>query len=420
MAENGGLNFYDEEFPSCSERYVGLNFQYEWLVKVCKRPIGNGEYAILNVSPAFSTAYNGVQFTWTLRLNADCLAHDYLDGGSNSVNVFLYYKDGPAQDISIFDAKFTVMDKEGEIVFSNLKIPESEWTRGSGWPAVTTAEEHCTLSTFMNENVDSLIRIAVNIRMPAAVFSPLHYFPQFDGACARLENACSKYLRDVKMDTSVVPDLDLILESPDFFAVHRLIFTYGCSELERNMKSFYDKKKIHNVFAHIYFTECIMHSVEGFNDFVRVIEGLRFHNITDLLREAERFICRKLISCRKDTGTVKKMLLLAERYQMPVLKMMCAGIIADHIIEYTDSARRFDVITKEMKLIAKQIDLDDVFSDANKNNDLLVESVVEELKLLAKRIRRVSVSRSSSTTSTKSSRSSSPLSHSPDLSLNVT
>lgn len=69
------------------------------------RPIGNGEYAILNVSPAFSTAYNGIQFTWTLRLNADCLAHDYLDGGSNGVNVFLYYKDGPAQDVSILDGK---------------------------------------------------------------------------------------------------------------------------------------------------------------------------------------------------------------------------------------------------------------------------------------------------------------------------
>lgn len=63
-----------------------------------------------------------------------------------------------------------------------------------------------------------------------------------------------------------------------------------------------------------------------------------------------------VFQCRKDTGTVKKMLLLAERYQMPVLKMMCAGILADHIIEYTDSARRFDVITKEMKLIAKQIE----------------------------------------------------------------
>lgn len=39
-----------------------------------------------------------------------------------------------------------------------------------------------------------------------------------------------------------------------------------------------------------------MQSVEGFTDFIRVIEGLRYHNVTGLIREAERFICRKLVS----------------------------------------------------------------------------------------------------------------------------
>lgn len=56
------------------------------------------------------------------------------------------------------------MDKKGKIIFSDLKIPESEWTRGSGWPAVTATEDHRAISAFLNDNVNSIIRIAVNIR----------------------------------------------------------------------------------------------------------------------------------------------------------------------------------------------------------------------------------------------------------------
>ena len=56
------------------------------------------------------------------------------------------------------------MDKKGDVVYDDVKIPESEWTRGSGWPASTTSEEHRLISDFLNANVGSIVRVAVNIR----------------------------------------------------------------------------------------------------------------------------------------------------------------------------------------------------------------------------------------------------------------
>lgn len=397
--------------PSCSDSKHddGLCFQYEWVVKVCKRSIGNGESAILNVSPAFSTAYNGVQFTWALRLNEDCLAPGCSESKSNGINVFLYYKDGPAQDVTVLEASVKIADSEGRIVFSGLSIAEEEWTRGSGWPLQTVPAEHTKLTEFMRSNVNSIVRISVDIRMCAKAFSPLCYLPHLGRTSRRLEATCRSVLEEVETNAITVPDLDLLLEGGEMFAVHRKVFTFGCTEVENRMRGSCDEKQIKNVFANIYFTEFVLPNVTYFEDLIEVIEGTRSHHIPALTREAERFLCREIIACFGDATFVKKMLLLAEHYQLPVLKMMCAGIIADRIIEHADQLKRIDTITEEMKELAKQINFaDDSPSGDEGDSDSLVESVVEELRTLTKRIRKVSISRSCSTTSNKSSRSNSP------------
>lgn len=92
-----------------------LTFRYAWPLKISKRLVGSGERAILNVSPPFTTAFNGVQFTWILRLTdervlemADLENFDENRPSSShepQVNVTLYYKDGPAQDVTLDGAR---------------------------------------------------------------------------------------------------------------------------------------------------------------------------------------------------------------------------------------------------------------------------------------------------------------------------
>ncbi|KHN88892.1 hypothetical protein Tcan_02610 [Toxocara canis] len=385
---------YDVDRPSCSgdKSSDGLSFQYEWIVKVSERSIGS-EAVILNVSPAFSTAFNGVQFTWTLRLSDDCIAPDCADASSNGVNVFLYYKDGPAQDINILDAGITIADNEGQTVFTNLRIADDEFTRGSGWAVKTTVEQMQKLTRFMQTNINNTVRITVDIRMDERAFSPLCYLPSVDHASCRLEAECHKYLKEVETNKILVPDLDLVLNDPDIFAVHRQIFLHGCKEVDRRLNGSSDAKQVTNVFAHVYFNKCIMPGVECFEDFMEVIEGSRNHHIPALTREAERFICGELIACSGELNFAKKMLLLAQRYQLPVLKMMCVGILTDRIVEHSNKFERINTIGDEMRKLVRQITFsDDQYSTDKADSDSLVDSVVEELKMLTKRIRKVSIS----------------------------
>lgn len=83
--------------------------------------MGPSDSSVLHVSPAFCTAFNGVQFTWLLRMcdfedlaeidGTDGAGEDTLgrEGSMDSdaqpkekkINVTLYYKDGPARDVTL-------------------------------------------------------------------------------------------------------------------------------------------------------------------------------------------------------------------------------------------------------------------------------------------------------------------------------
>ncbi|KHN73142.1 hypothetical protein Tcan_16437 [Toxocara canis] len=389
---------FGTEQPTCSgERCYNdvVLFHYEWPVKVCRRLIGAGDSLILNLSPAFSTAFNGVMFTWALRLSDESVACELPDTATSDVNVFLYYKDGPTQDVNIIEAKIDIADGDGVVLFSGMSIDEDEWTKGSGWPARTDREQQNRFTKFVRDNVDKVIRIRVTFSMCLRAFLPLLYFPQVDHANRLVESACQQYLKDFDDDRTNIPDLDVLDEEADPFAAHRLIFLHGCKEIAQRLQSNGDCD-IKQVFANIYFTEYLLPNVQYFEDFIEVLEGTRAHHITALYREAERFICREIIEYSHDETFVKKMLLLGEHYQLPVLKMMCSGILAERIVEHSNSLSRIRTISEEMRQIAKQINfIDEESSSEESDSDSLVDSVVEELKILTKRMRRVSMSSNS-------------------------
>ncbi|MFH4979483.1 hypothetical protein AB6A40_006192 [Gnathostoma spinigerum] len=404
-----------EPQPTCSGEQCGdmVTFRYEWPVKVCRRLIDEGDSLILNVSPAFSTSFNGVQFTWALRLSDECVASENLDDGGSCVNIFLYYKDGPTQDISILGARINIADSDGKTMFSDLTIDEEEYTRGSGWSANTTVEQRIELTRFVHQNVDKVIRVVADISINTEMFSPWRYLPQLDSTTGLVESTCRKFLKEVQEDISIIPDSDIILENVDEtdpFAVHRHIFNYGLKEVELRSGSNCDPKKVKNVFANIYFSEFLVPEMECYEDFVDMIVGARRHHIPALIREAERYICREIIKSSGALTFVKKMMLLASRFQLPVVRMMCGGILADRLIEESGSNTTIASISTEMKKLVREINIgdDDSNTEDNESGDSLVASIVNELKILTKRMRRVSMSRSSSTSSGKSSTVASP------------
>lgn len=70
---------------------------------------------MLHVSPAFCTAYNGVQFHWLVRICDEFVLDMDVDGENEDrrlINIILYYKDGPAQEIQLTEAKFSIKDAD--------------------------------------------------------------------------------------------------------------------------------------------------------------------------------------------------------------------------------------------------------------------------------------------------------------------
>uniref|UniRef100_A0A914SA25 Uncharacterized protein n=1 Tax=Parascaris equorum TaxID=6256 RepID=A0A914SA25_PAREQ len=200
---------------------------------------------VLNVSPAFSTALDGVQFTWALKISDDCAASDYYyEDNASNISVSLYYKDGPTPDVHVVEAKIQITDVDGENKLPTLRFLEDEWTRGSGWSAKVADQRHT--------------------EMESSIFSPMLYLPNVDGANKKLEDACVRYLEDVRLNHKRIPQLESILNDPE-------------------------------VFTHIYFMQCVLPGIEYFEDFIEVIDASRSHCIAPLTREIERYICRTII-----------------------------------------------------------------------------------------------------------------------------
>lgn len=51
--------------------------------------------------------------------------------------------------------------------------------------------------------------------MKSSIFSPMLYLPNVDGANKKLEDACVKYLEDVRLNHKRVPKLESLLNDPE-------------------------------------------------------------------------------------------------------------------------------------------------------------------------------------------------------------
>ncbi|KHN88889.1 hypothetical protein Tcan_02615 [Toxocara canis] len=293
--------------------------------------------------------------------------------------------------------RIQIADTDGKKKLPTLRFLEDEWARGSGWSANVVDKQKAELNDFVHENVGNVIRVIVDIKMKSSIFCPMLYLPNVDGANKKLEEACKRYLEDVKVNHQMVPKLEALLNDPemDMFEVHDLILSHGCDEVLERTNYKWDRKHIQNVFTHIYFMQCVLPSVEYLEDFIEVIDASRSHNIAALTREIERYICRTIIKSTRDLTFVKKMLLIAEHNELPVLKMMCAGIIADSIVEESSQEpAQMSAISQEMRQIAQEIAFTEPENAAEVgDSDNLVNSVVQELKSLARSMRRVSISK---------------------------
>ncbi|KAE9418235.1 hypothetical protein Angca_000769 [Angiostrongylus cantonensis] len=286
-----------------------ITFQYTWPLKICLRMLENSEAIVLNVSPAFSTAYNGVQFTWALRLSDECVVSSCEYAAVPSVRhvfVLLYYKDGPCSDVIVEEAKASIFcPQTGAELFSGFSSENScEFTKGSGWPLLPSKSMESTFTDFVHQHIDKPLNIVVDIKFKNSLFDPLSYLPDIERACRsqRVEKICEKFISDYYNKTIHVPNLDLFRVQDDKFSMHRLVFLFGCDRVENECLSDDEELTEHGLnlvrstFAHVYFEQVLMKEVQYFEDFISLLEGIDQAHIPPLRKEMERFMCREVMS----------------------------------------------------------------------------------------------------------------------------
>ncbi|KAI6182445.1 hypothetical protein M3Y97_00380900 [Aphelenchoides bicaudatus] len=382
--------------PSPLNMEEEILFRYKWPLRVRKRLMENGDQTLLHVSPPFITAINGVQFTWALKLYDEYVVFD-LDENADVdsrrlVNITLYYKDGPAQDIQLTEARFSVDDSHGKRQFSNVALENLEYIKGSGWPCSENSTDRSQLTDFVLDNIGKTIMVIVELKIKLQWFLPFSYLPKADNQLIQLE--CDKMLDEMLGGDFVVPDMELFDSSTDKYALHRHCFLVGCKEIAKRLSV--DVKQIENYFANTYFTRVINEETECFEDYVDLLVASFVVHFPALKRECERFICRELMLETADDAFVKKMLLLAERFNLKVLKMVASGVIIDRFISGNHQKRgSVDEIREELLQIAEQIKTNDDENQHDKeecDKEVLVGSVIDQLEELAKHIRKVSMS----------------------------
>ncbi|EPB76395.1 hypothetical protein ANCCEY_04505 [Ancylostoma ceylanicum] len=270
------------------------------------RRLLENEAIVLNVSPAFSTAYNGVQFTWALRLSDECVVSTCESASVPSVRqvlVLLYYKDGPCSDVTVEEARATIFcPQTGEELFSGFSSENSrEFTKGSGWPLPLEKSKQSAFTNFVHHNIDKHLNIVVDIKFKNSLFDPLSYLPDVERACRsqRIEKACAKFITDYYNNAIDIPNLDLLRAQDDKFSMHRLVFLFGCDRVEKecfNDKEGLTEHTLNLTFAHVYFERVLMREVQFFEDFISLLEGIGQAHIPPLRKEIERFICREVMS----------------------------------------------------------------------------------------------------------------------------
>ncbi|CAI4230080.1 unnamed protein product [Auanema sp. JU1783] len=387
------------------ENHETISFQYPWSLRVCQRLLENNEAAVLNVSPPFTTSFNGVQFTWALRLSDECVVSQNSDPSVPYIFIHIYYKDGPCQDVIVEEAKAHIScSQTGEVLFSDLQLGLKEFTKGSGWPLKVEDERQSAFTCFIQQRIDCVLNVVVTIKLKTTLFEPFNYLPDVETS-QRIERHCLQFIQNVQESNMIIPEADRLV-SQNKFSMHRLVFLHGCDLVERECSEDRTREPcehflnlVRSTFARVYFNKILMKEVECLEDFVTLLEGVIEAHIPPLRRELERFICQEVLEST-DSEFTKKMLLLSQKFSLDVLKMVATGALVDQIIAHSNPPAKLANITHDLKQFASEMD-DQMGPEVS--GDVLVGSVVEDLQSLTRRVRRVSLSHSPSVSSQGSS-----------------
>uniref|UniRef100_A0AC35UCJ0 BTB domain-containing protein n=1 Tax=Rhabditophanes sp. KR3021 TaxID=114890 RepID=A0AC35UCJ0_9BILA len=394
-----------------------ISFEHTWTTKIFKRKITPTESMILNCSTPFSASYNGVHFSWGLKLleevdfcgdNADYVFQRSFPGAKHDkkYNIFLYYKDGPTRDISLHSASIYIANGRYETKFENIPITQTEYIKGSGWCAEFGPEQKA-FSKFMNRNMNRHINITVKMEMNGSSFQPLTYLPILDYHNKKLEEICTEAIENVFDDTKLPSTDDESRLSIDSLTLHKSFFREGREETERIWDEVFPRQNldynlINNALAHTYFKTKVLPNLACFEDYTDLLENCIYIRFVSIIRECERYMCNDAMMFSCDNDVIIRLLVLSQRFDLPILKMVCLGIYVDTILEGNktidkdgDATEKLKGIKDDIKQIANQINFiseDEESSGEEDDSETIAGAVISQLQTLSLRVQKVSMS----------------------------
>ncbi|PAV90439.1 hypothetical protein WR25_14594 isoform E [Diploscapter pachys] len=403
--------------PSSSTSDEHICFQYQWHMRICTRLLENSEAVILVVSRPFATLYNGVQFSWTLRLADEFVATAAADPipSVRRIFLYLYYKEGPSRDIVVESVDASVVESNtGDLLFSGLHLSGKEFTLGSGWPISLDKSKQDEFTQFIYKNINKNLDFIVDIKLNTKMFDPLTYFCDVDSSspshASLVKEVCRAYIKETEANGGEdIEDLKYIEDTKENeHDIHRLKFFHGvkqvtdrCRGLAHKVGSYDDFRKIvESAFAQVYLSDVMLQGLENVEDISGLVEGITFSHIPSLRKELEKLLCAEVMSENANNEFTRRMLILADSYSMEMLKMVAKGVLVDQIIANSNPPKEFVKITQSLEQLATELDKE---GDGYSSN-VSVDVIVEELQEMTKRVRRVSLSTTQSSLQSSHSR----------------
>ncbi|EYB93500.1 hypothetical protein Y032_0181g846 [Ancylostoma ceylanicum] len=159
-----------------------IGFCYEWNTKISKRPVSDDDSVILIVSPKFATVHDHVSFQWSMKIHgttgrlngSDDDLEEEFDSPSDYVAVELYFVDGPISQVDL-RAVVRVMQKDAMTEQPEMVEERSTISMQRGRCCEVTDKDRTTVSDYLKENVDRIVKVSLLIKMDAKLFDPYTY-----------------------------------------------------------------------------------------------------------------------------------------------------------------------------------------------------------------------------------------------------
>ncbi|KAH7728438.1 putative polysaccharide biosynthesis protein [Aphelenchoides avenae] len=320
------------------------------------------------------------------------------DRPERAVRVSLYYKDGPVQDVTLSSGKISIIDASGLRILSDLPLEGTSYTKGSGWSQCLYAEsgKMDKFSEYIRNNVGAQITVVAELSIARTWFQPMKYLPATSGVSKEVEETCQQVLSEILHDELVLPNVEKLLAMENKYEVHKHIFDFALTQVSKRcgLVIQLEKDLIERVVSNVYFDSVLNETATCFEDYLEILQWLG-HDYRYLKAACERFICREVLMESADTAFVKKMLLLAERYSLSVLKMVSFGVLVDRLTSPLKRRESIPEIRSDLLQMAEHVTSsianDDAVAGNSEESEILVGAVVAQLEQLVKHIRKVSM-----------------------------